>query len=206
NNEYKAYLKAVVHRHERNYKKAYQYIANDNNMNIINFKVRLLYDLKDFKGIVSLSKQGNDVLQNLNDSQQRTVLKYLVSRNNFEDAESLLKNAANANESLYEDFESAKSDIFYKYNWNQYKNNVLELTDTDYNDISEYKSHIDERKDQMQNVGYVTIINHHSDRNGTEEILNEHYVPYINAEQHLLQYIDPAAIYKLNFNFEDETD
>src|SRR5699024_6823052 len=97
NNEYKAYLKAVVHRHERNYKKAYQYIANDNNMNIINFKVRLLYDLKDFKGIVSLSKQGNDVLQNLNDSQQRTVLKYLVSRNNFEDAESLLKNAANAN-------------------------------------------------------------------------------------------------------------
>src|SRR5699024_12475923 len=46
NNEYKAYLKAVVHRHERNYKKAYHYIANDNNMNIINFKVRLLYELK----------------------------------------------------------------------------------------------------------------------------------------------------------------
>src|SRR5699024_5622445 len=35
NNEYKAYLKAVVHRHERNYKRAYQYIANDNNVNII---------------------------------------------------------------------------------------------------------------------------------------------------------------------------
>lgn len=206
NNEYKAYLKAVVHRHERNYKKAYQYIANDNNVNIIDFKVRLLYDLKDFKEIVELSKQGHDVLTNLNESQQRTLIKYLVSRNNFADAESILRNASDINESLYEDFESAKSDIFYKYNWNQYKNNILELTDIEYDDISEYKSHIDEKKDEMQNMGYVTIINHHFDRNGTEEILNEHYVPYINAEQHLLQYIDPAAVYKLNFNIEDETD
>src|SRR5699024_1116663 len=49
NHEHKAYLKAVVHRHERNYKKAYQYIATDNNVTIIDFKVRLLYDLKDFK-------------------------------------------------------------------------------------------------------------------------------------------------------------
>src|SRR5699024_12074567 len=151
NNEYKAYLKAVVHRHERNYKRAYQYIANDNNVNIIDFKVRLLYDLKNFKEIVILSKQGHDVLANLNDSQQRTLIKYLVSRNNFEDAESILKNASNINESLYEDFESAKSDIFYKYNWNQYKNNILELTDIEYDDIAEYKSHIDEKKDEMQN-------------------------------------------------------
>src|SRR5699024_3543632 len=125
NNQYQAYLKAMVHRHERNYKKAYRYIANDNNLDILNLKVRLLYDLKNFKELVALSKQDNDVLQNLNDSQQRTLVKYLVSINNFEDAEYLFKNSAVRNEKLIEDNEAAKDDVFYKYNWRQYKNKVL---------------------------------------------------------------------------------
>src|SRR5699024_4717478 len=118
NYQYQAYLMAMVHRHERNYKRAYQYIANENNPGILNLKVRLMYDLKDFKGLVALSKHDNDVLMNLNISQQRTLVKYLVSRNNFADAETLQENASVINESLYEDFEATKSDIFYKYNWN----------------------------------------------------------------------------------------
>src|SRR5699024_1157285 len=157
NNQYQAYLMAMVHRHERNYKRAYQYIANDNNPEILNLKVRQMYDLKDYKGLVALSKHGNDVQRNLNDSQQRTLVKYLASRNNFADAESLLKNASDINESLYEDFEAAKSDIFYKYNWNQYKNNILELPDSENDDITGYKTHIDDKTDQLQSLGYVTI-------------------------------------------------
>ena len=74
-NQYQAYLKAIVHRHERNYKRAYQYIANDNNPDILNLKVRLLYDMKKFKDIVSLSNQGNDVLKDLNENQQQTLIK-----------------------------------------------------------------------------------------------------------------------------------
>src|SRR5699024_6644881 len=131
NNQYQAYLKAVVHRHERNYKRAYQYIANDNNPDVLNLKVRLLYDLKRFKDIVSLSNQGNDVLENLNENQQRTLIKYLISRNNFEDAESLFKHSSVRNDALIEDLKTAKDDIFYKYNWGQYKDKILDLHQED---------------------------------------------------------------------------
>src|SRR5699024_7414332 len=206
NNQYQAYLKATVHRHERNYKKAYQYIANDNNPDILNLKVRLMYDLKDFKSIVALSKQGYDILQNLIDSQQRTLVKYLISRNNFEDAGYLLKNSSVRNEALYEDFEAAKDDIFYKYNWRQYKDKILELDETEFTDIKDYKTHIDNQNYQMQGLGYVLIINQFFERNEMENALNEKFVPYINAEQTLLQYINPAAVYKLNFSFADESD
>ena len=205
NNQYQAYLKAMVHRHERNYKKAYQYIAHDNNPAILNLKARLMYDLKDFKGLVTLSKQGNDILQNLNDSQQRTLVKYLILRNNFEDAGYLFKNSSVRNEALFEDFEAAKDDIFYKYNWRQYKDKILELDETEFTDIKDYKAHIDNQNEQMQGLGYVLIINQFFERNEMENALNETFVPYINADRNLLQYIDPAAVYKLNFSFADES-
>src|SRR5690625_3771302 len=129
NNQYQAFLKAVVHRHERNYKRAYQYIANDDNENMLNLKVRLLYDLKNFRGLVALSKAGHDILPHLNAKQQRTLVKYLVSANNFEDAERLFENSKVENEELFNDLEAAKDDIFYKYNWRQYKARILELED-----------------------------------------------------------------------------
>ncbi|WP_176754132.1 glycosyltransferase family 4 protein [Lacicoccus qingdaonensis] len=169
-------------------------------------KVRLLYDLKDFKSIITLSKYGNDVLENLNDRQQRTLIKYLVSRNNFEDAEYLFKNFQINNEALYEDLEAAKDDVFYKYNWRQYKDKILELGGTEYTNIKEYKTYIDNQNGQMQSLGYVLIINQFFEKNDVVKILNEEFVPYINAEQTLLHYIDPAAIYKLDFSFADESD
>ena len=205
-NQYQAYLKAMVHRHERNYKRAYQYIANDNNPGILNLKVRLLYDMKKFKDIVSLSNQGNDVLKDLNENQQQTLIKYLISRNNFEDAESLFKHSSVKNDALIENLETAKNDIFYKYNWKQYKDKILDLHKEDFTDIKKYKTYIDNQSEQMQGLGYVLIINQFFEKNETENTLNEEFVPYINAEQSLLQYIDPAAIYKLNFNFPDESD
>lgn len=206
NNQYQAYLKAMVHRHERNYKRAYRYIANDNNPETMNLKVRLLYDLKNFKDIVVLSKQGNDILKILNENQQRTLIKYLVSRNNFEDAETLFKNTSVRNDALYADLEAAKDDIFYKYNWRQYRDKILDLNDEGFTDLKEYKMYIDNQNDQMQKLGYVLIINQYFEKNEMENALNDEFVPYINAEQSLLQYIDPAAVYKLNFNFPDETD
>ena len=205
NNQYQAYLKALVHRHERNYKKAYRYIANDNNPDILNLKVSLLYNLKNFKDIVALSEQGNDVLTHLTDNQQRTLVKYLASRNDFEDAEALFKNSSVRNDALFEDLEAAKDDIFYKYNWRQYKDKILDL-DGDFTDIKEYKTYIDNQSEQVQGLGYVLIINQFFEKNEMEVTLNEEFVPYINAEQILLQYIDPAAVYKLNFNFPDESD
>lgn len=205
NNQYQAYLKAMVHRHERNYKKAYRYIANDNNPDILNLKVRLLYNLKNFKNIVALSEQGNDVLKHLTESQQRTLVKYLASRNNFEDAEALFKNSSVKNDALFEDLEAAKDDIFYKYNWRQYKDKILDLNE-EFTDIKEYKAYIDDQNEQMQGLGYVLIINQFFEKNDMENTLNENFVPYINAEQTLLQYIDPAAIYKLHFSFPDESD
>jgi len=205
NNQYQAYLKAMVHRHERNYKKAYRYIANDNNPDILNLKVRLLYNLKNFKSIVALSEQGNDVLKHLADNQQRTLVKYLASRNNFEDAEALFKNSEVKNDELFEDLEAAKDDIFYKYNWRQYKDKILDLNE-EYTDIKEYKTYIDDQNEQMQGLGYVLIINQFFEKNDVESTLNENFVPYINAEQTLLQYIDPAAVYKLDFSFPDESD
>src|SRR5699024_3606323 len=206
NNQYQAYLKALVHRHERNYKRAYQYIANDSNPELLNLKVRLLYDLKNFKDIVALSKQGNDILKNLNENQQRTLIKYLVSRNNFEDAETLFKNTSVRNDVLYADLEAAKDDIFYKYNWRQYRDKILDLSGEDCKDIKEYKTYIDNQNDQMQGLGYVLIINQYFERKEMENALNDEFVPYINVEQSLLQYIDPAAVYKLNFTIPDETD
>ena len=205
NNQYQAYLKAMVHRHERNYKKAYRYIANDNNPDILNLKVRLLYNLKNFKSIVALSEQGNDVLKHLTDNQQRTLVKYLASRNNFEDAEALFRNSEVQNDALFEDLEAAKDDIFYKYNWRQYKEKILDLNE-EHTDINEYKTYIDDQNEQMQSLGYVLIINQFFEKNDMEATLNENFVPYINAEQKLLRYIDPAAIYKLHFSFPDESD
>src|SRR5699024_2412757 len=164
------------------------------------------YDLKNFKELVALSKQDNDVLQNLNDSQQRTLVKYLVSRNNFEDAEYLFKNSAVRNEKLFEDLEAAKDDVFYKYNWRQYKDNVLNLDEAGFTDIKKYKTYIDNQNEQMQGLGYVLIINQFFERNEMENVLNSEFVPYINAEQNLIQYIDPAAVYKLHFSFDDESD
>ena len=192
NNQYQAYLKAMVHRHERNYKKAYRYIANDNNPDILNLKVRLLYNLKNFKSIVALSEQGNDVLKHLTDNQQRTLVKYLASRNNFEDAEALFRNSEVQNDALFEDLEAAKDDIFYKYNWRQYKEKILDLNE-EHTDINEYKTYIDDQNEQMQSLGYVLIINQFFEKNDMEATLNENFVPYINAEQKLLRYIDPVS-------------
>src|SRR5699024_6539578 len=205
-NKYQAYLKSMIHKHKRNYKRAYQYIANDNNPGILNLKVRLLYDMKKFKDIVSLSNQGNDVLKDLNENQQQTLIKYFISRNNFEDAESLFKHSSVKNDALIENLETAKNDIYYKYNWKQYKDKILDLHKKDFTDIKKYKTYIDNQSEQMQGLGYILIINQFFEKNETENTLNEEFVPYINAEQSLLQYIDPAAIYKLNFNFPDESD
>src|SRR5699024_1559168 len=63
----------------------------------------------------------------------------------------------------------------------------------------------DNQNEQMQGLGYVLIINQFFERNETENTLNEEFVPYINSEQSLMQYIDPAAVYKLHFNFPDES-
>src|SRR5699024_2946119 len=109
------------------------------------------------------------------------------------------------NDELFEDVEAAKDDIFYKYNWRQYKDKILDLNE-EYTDIKEYKTYIDDQNEQMQGLGYVLIINQFFEKNDVESTLNENFVPYINAEQTLLQYIDPAAVYKLDFSFPDESD
>lgn len=206
NNEYKAYLKALVHRHEKNYKRAYELIENDNNPEIIGFKVRLLYDLKRMKEIVEVSQKGHDVLENLTEKQQQTVLKYFLSQNMFESADRLLKESKKASENLREVYEDAKNNVFYRYTWRQYKARILELNDFETEDLTEYQSYIDEQSKEMQELGYVLIINQHFDKKDAEEILNNAYVPFVNEKSELLQYVDPAAVYKLDFSFEDESD
>ncbi|MFD2830025.1 glycosyltransferase [Corticicoccus populi] len=205
-NEYKAYLKALVHRHEKNYKRAYELIENDNNPEILGFKVRLLYDLKRMKDIVDVSRQGHDVLKDLTDKQQQTILKYFLTQNMFEEADRILKESQAANENLYNAYEDAKNNIFYKYTWTQYKTRVLELDDFETDNLIHYKTYIDEQSEQMQGLGYVLLINQYFDKSEAEEILNNAFVPYINSNSDLLQYVDPAAVYKLHFNFEDESD
>lgn len=205
-NSYKAYLKAVVHRHEKNYKRAYELIKNDNDPAVMSFKVRLLYDLKRMKEIVAVSKEGHDVLKDLTERQQKTILKYFLSQNMFDEVDRLLETSQVAGENLHHAYEDAKNDIFYKYTWTQYKSRILELDDFKTDNLIHYKTYIDEQNTEMQKLGYVLIINQYFDKAETEEILNNEYVPFINAHNELLQYIDPAAVYKLHFSFEADSD
>ena len=64
-NNYEAYLKALILRHEKNYKGSLDMVANDRNKALVPFKTKLYYNLKRYDDVVHIADSGYDVLGEL---------------------------------------------------------------------------------------------------------------------------------------------
>ncbi len=202
---YIKYLKAIVYRHEKNYLRAFQLIKDIDHAGLHFLKVRLLYELKDMYELIQLSKSNVDILKHLTPLQQQTLLRYLVARNLFDEAEYMIHSTEIVNESLSQTFEEAKGDIFYRYTWTSFRANILEVTH-DALSASELYAVMSKENKQMQSLGFVLFINEYYMNPEQVAFINTHLVPHINAEPALLHYINPNAIYALNFTFDDDTE
>ena len=202
---YLKYLKAIVYRHEKNYSKAYELVHDIDHAGLHFLKVRLLYELKDMHGLIQLSKSRIDILKYLTPLQQQTLLRYLVARNLFDEAEYMIHTTEVVHDSLSQMFEEAKGDIYYRYTWTSYRANILDVTHTNLSKNELYEL-ISKQNKQMQSLGFVLFINEYYMNPEYTSFINEYMVPHINAEPSLLHYINPNAIYGLNFTFDDDTE
>src|SRR5699024_3614602 len=198
NSDYKMFLNALIYRHEKKYMEAYRLIENIENKNVLNLKVKLLYDLKLLEPIISLSNKNIDVLKYLETDQQFNLISYLVSRNLYDEAEQMIQITDQNKDFLIEQFEEDKSDIYYKYNWKQYVRNFLGLKDTDDIDLQDIKPKIDTLNPQMKKLGYTLIINEYYRDEVNLEILRDEYVPFIKDNKELFQYLDFEALHMFN--------
>lgn len=202
---YLNFLKAIVLRHEKNYLKAYQLIKDIEHPGTHFLKVRLLYELKDMYNLIQLSKSNVDVLLHLTEQQQQTLLRYLVARNLFDEAEYIIHSTEVVNEELNQSFEDAKGDVYYRYTWTSYRSNILGVSH-DMMSVDDLYKRIVKQNTQMQNLGFVLFINEYYLNTEIVPYINEHIAPHINAVPALLHYINPSAIYALNFKFDDDTE
>lgn len=205
NENYIDLLKAIVYRHEKNYLKAYQLIKDSEHPGTHFLKVRLLYELKDMYNLIKLSKSNVDVLLHLTDQQQQTLLRYLVARNLFDEAEYIIHSTEVVNEELSQTFEDAKGDVYYRYTWTSYRANILGVNH-DMLTVNELYERISKQNKQMQNLGFVLFVNEYYLNKEYVPFINAHIVPHINAMPESLHYINPSAIYALNFKFDDDTE
>lgn len=204
--DYKMFLSALIYRHEKKYTEAYRLIENIENPDVLNLKVKLLYDLKLLEPIIGLSNKNIDVLKYLETDQQFNLISYLVSRNLYDEAEQLIQITEQDKDLLIEQFEDDKSDIYYKYSWRQYALNFLGLKDINKVDLQEIKSKIDALNPQMKKLGYTFVVNEYYRNADNLEILKNDYVPFLKENKDLFQYLEFEALHTLNITDDSNDD
>lgn len=204
-NDYEAYLKALVLRHEKNYKGSLEMIANDRNKALIPFKTKLYYNLKQFDDIVQVANSGYDVFGDLSVEQQEILLRNLLKRNEYQLIEKMIESTNKNKEGLEELYFQEKDDLFYQYSWSNYRENILEGVDRE-STLEEIKEAVENTDDNLKDLGYVLVINNYylAERHLTD--LNELFVDHLNNKEELFKYIDPIALDTLNFelNYKDK--
>ena len=204
-NDYEAYLKALILRHEKNYKGSLEMIANDRNKALVPFKTKLYYNLKRFDDITQIANSGYDVLSELSADQQEILLRNLLKENEYQLIEKMIEKTGKNKSGLEELYHQEKDDLFYQYSWSNYRENILENVDRN-STLEEIKVAIENTDENMKDLGYVLVINNYflAERNLSE--LNDLFVDYVNHNDNLFKYIDPIALDTLNFdlNYKDK--
>ncbi|WP_411843702.1 glycosyltransferase family 4 protein [Salinicoccus sp. HZC-1] len=206
NSDYKMFLNALIYRHEKKYVEAYRMIENIENQDVLNLKIKLLYDLKMLEPIISLSNKNIDILKYLKTDQQSNLVSYLVSRNLYDEAEQLIQITDQDKDLLIEQFEEDKSDIYYKYSWRQYALNFLGIKDTVDVNLMEIKEKIDTLNPQMKKLGYTFVVNEYFRNEIHLEILKNEYVPFLKENKDLFQYIEFEALHTFNITDDSNDD
>lgn len=202
--DYKAYVSAIVLKHEKNFKAAYRLIENINNKGILEFRTKLLYDMKEISGLASLANKGEDVLLHLSDEQKANLIGYLTSRNMYDVAEEMIQSTKVEKDFLIQQLESDKENVFLKYNWNSYKENILGISEKNEHKVDGFIDKIDDQNNQMRDLGYVLMINHFYGNEKHYGFLNEKLVPYFKEKSYLYPYLEPIALHSLNFEIDEE--
>lgn len=204
-NDYEAYLKALILRHEKNYKGSLEMIENDRNKALVPFKTKLYYNLKRFDDISNLANSGYDVMGELSTDQQEILLRNLLKGNEYQLIEKMIEKTGKNKSQLEELYLQEKDDLFYQYSWSNYRENILEGVDRN-STLEELKSAIEKTDENMKDLGYVLVINNHflAERHLSE--LNDLFVSSVNNKSELFKYIDPIALDTLNFdlNYKDK--
>ena len=198
-NDYEAYLKALVLRHEKNYRESLEMIANDRNKALIPFKTKLYYNLKQFDDITQIAYSGYDVFGELSTDQQEILLRNLLKANEYQLIEKMIESTKKNKADLEELYLQEKDDLYYQYSWSNYRENILEGVNRD-SSLEEIKAAVEKTDENMKDLGYVLVINNYflSERNLSD--LNDLFVDYVNNKDGLFKYIDPIALDTLNFN------
>lgn len=204
--DYKLFLNALIHRHEKKYVEAYKMIENIENKNVLPLKVRLLYDLKLLGPIISMSNKNIDILKYLQTDQQFNLIGYLVSRNFYDEAEQLIQITDIEKDHLIEQFEEDKSDVYYKYTWRQYASNFLGLNDLSDVDLLNIKERIDDLNLQMRKLGYTLVVNEYFRDETKMTVLRNEYVPFLAANKDLYQYLEFEALHTFNITDDSNDD
>ncbi|TVT28875.1 glycosyltransferase [Salinicoccus cyprini] len=201
---YKSYLKAIVLKHEKNYKEASSLIAKIDDSKIINFKTRLLYDRKAISSLVALSNKGEDVLAQLTAEQQVNLVSYLTSRNMYDTVEQMIQQSEADKEYLIQQLEADRENVYLKYSWNSYVEKVLEIHSHIPLSVKTYRNKIDAQDSQMRNLGYVLLVNHYYQKEAYFNTLNNEVVPFFKDKVELYQYIEPAALHTFDFKIDED--
>ena len=198
-NDYEAYLKALILRHEKNYKGSLEMVANDRNKALVPFKTKLYYNLKRYEDVVNIADSGYDVLGELTEEQQIVLVRNLIKENYYETIEKMISQTGKNKMQLEELYHHEKDDLYYKYSWSQYRTTVLDDIDPNA-PFAEIKEKIDQTDENMRNLGYVLVINNYFTKEKNLDELNDLFVDHINSNETLFKYIDPIAVDTLDFN------
>ena len=198
-NDYEAYLKALILRHEKNYKGSLEMVANDRNKALVPFKTKLYYNLKRYDDVVHIADSGHDVLAELTEEQRLVIVRNLMKDNQYETIEKMIERTSKNKMQLEELYHQEKDDLYYQYSWSQYRTMILEDIDSNA-PFSEIKAAIDATDDNMRDLGYVLVINNYFVKEQNLDDLNQLFVDYINNNEKLFKYIDPIAVDTLDFN------
>ncbi|WP_271402331.1 glycosyltransferase family 4 protein [Salinicoccus roseus] len=204
--KYKSYLKATVYKHEKNYKESRRLIRSMDDAEIIKFKTKLLYDMKDISALGELSNKGADILKQLNMEQRMNLISYLTARNMYDLGEQMLQQTDVEKDHLIEQLKADRENVYLKYSLGLYRRDVLGLSADHTLAMDDVKELIDMQDHQMKNLGYILLINHHYRNEEKAEWLNENVVPYFKDKMDLYQYIEPEALHFYDFEIDqDET-
>src|SRR5699024_8630602 len=198
-NNYEAYLKALILRHEKNYKGSLDMVVNDRNKALVPFKTKLYYNLKRYDDVVHIADSGYDVLGELTEEQQVVLVRNLMKDNHYETIEKMIDQTEKNKNQLLDMYHQEKDDLYYQYSWSQYR--VMILNDIDPNaPFEDIKRAIDDTEESMRDLGYVLVINNYFIKEKNLDDLNELFVDHINKNEKLFKYIDPIAVDTLEFN------
>ncbi|WP_166626533.1 glycosyltransferase family 4 protein [Jeotgalicoccus sp. S0W5] len=198
-NDYEAYLKALILRHEKDYKGSLEMVENDRNKALVPFKTKLYYNLKRFDDVEDIAESGHDVLGDLTKDQQEVLVRNFLKSNQYDTIERMINRMSRNKQRLVELYNEEKDDLFYQYSWTNYRQNVLEIDDPDVQ-LSDLKVVIDQEDINLKHLGYVLVINNHFQKEELVEPLNDLFVDHINNNSQLFKYIDPIAVDVLDFN------